>query len=337
MSMKTEIPIFFTIDDSYAPYLGVALQSLVSNASDQYIYHIYIIYDSLSEENKGKLFSVVKGCLEKNDHTGVSNSGENRKKVDVRFVKMADTLQGIADRKENRLRCDYFTLTIYFRLFLADMFPRYDKGIYLDSDIVVPGDISKMYQVDLEDNIIGACRDHSIEDIPELIRYMEGAIGVDRTEYINSGILLLNMKKMREVDLSGHFLRLLHTYHFDCIAPDQDYLNAMCNGQICYLNRTWDVMPNPNQEPAKNPGLIHYNLFDKPWCYDDIQYEEYFWKYAQETVYFDELVKFKQNYSEKQKKDDAQHMDDLIEKSDRLSCAEGTFRKIEKSGVKIKL
>ena len=58
---------------------------------------------------------------------------------------------------ENRLRADYFTPTIFFRLFIPSMFPEYSKGIYLDSDIVVLGDISKLYRVDIENYLLGAC------------------------------------------------------------------------------------------------------------------------------------------------------------------------------------
>jgi len=60
---------------------------------------------------------------------------------------------------------------------------------------------------------------------------MENAIGVDRDKYVNSGIMVMNLKKLREVKLEEHFMHLLNTYHFNCIAPDQDYLNAMCKGQ----------------------------------------------------------------------------------------------------------
>lgn len=70
---------------------------------------------------------------------------------------MTDTVKSITNREENLLRCDFFTLTIYFRLFLAQMFPQYDKGIYLDSDIVVPGDISQLYQTPLTGRA-GHCR-----------------------------------------------------------------------------------------------------------------------------------------------------------------------------------
>ena len=114
----------------------------------------------------------------------------------------------------------------------------------------------------------------------------------------------MNLKEMREEQFTNKFLTLLNKYHFDCIAPAQDYLNAMCNGKILYLDENWDAMPTDGKQPLPNPKLIHYNLFQKPWCYDNIQYEDYFWKYAKQTSYYEQIVEFKNNYSDKQKQSD---------------------------------
>ena len=259
MKEKKQIPIFFTIDDQYAPYLCCAITSIIRNSSRENEYKIYILHDGLNNRNIEKLSKLKCDGF------------------DIIFKEMKDGMEQITDRVENRLRCDYFTLTIYFRLFIADMFPEYDKGIYIDSDVVVPGDISELYNHELGDNFIGASTDNSIQGIPELTKYVEEAVGVKRLEYINSGVLVMNLKKMREENFSKKFLNLLNTYHFDSIAPDQDYLNAMCNGKILYLNEEWDAMPAEGKDELKNPKLIHYNLFQKPWCYDNIQYEKVFW------------------------------------------------------------
>ena len=135
------IPIFFTVDESYAPYLDCAIRSMMENASGAHTYQIIVLHEDLTEESQRKLSANVKPPFR------------------IRFLSMKDKLAGITDRAENRLRCDYFTLTIYFRLFIADLFPEYDKGIYLDSDIVVPGDISRLFRTELGDNIIAACAD----------------------------------------------------------------------------------------------------------------------------------------------------------------------------------
>ena len=317
--MKKEIPIFFTIDDKYAPYVSVAISSIIENASKEYNYKIIIIYQELTNENIEKISRL------QNDN------------FKIEFVYMKDTLDAITDRVENRLRCDYFTLTIYFRLFIPEMFKEYDKGIYIDSDIVVPGDISELYNFELGDNLIGACPDHSVVDIPEIINYMENAIGVNRHEYIKSGVLLMNLKKMREEKFDQRFLELLNKYHFDSIAPDQDYLNAMCNGSILYLDECWDAMPIEGKKELDNPKLIHYNLFSKPWCYDNIPYEDYFWKYAKKSDYYNDIVNFKNTYSDEQKKSDSDCLTVLIKKADTVPNEEITFKKIYESGEKVRV
>ncbi len=317
--IEKEIPIFFTIDNSYAPYLSVAIQSIIENASSKYNYKIFILHQELSQENIKKLKSLEKDRFE------------------IEFRYMKDGLETITDRVENRLRCDYFTLTIYFRLFIPDMFPEYDKGIYIDSDIVVRGDISELYNIELGNNLIGACADKSVVDIPELANYMEEAIGVNRHEYINSGVLLMNLKAMREKKFSNRFLTLLNKYHFDCVAPDQDYLNAMCNGKILYIDNTWDAMPTEGKEPLSNPKLIHYNLFQKPWCYENIQYEDYFWDYAKKSTYYNEIIENKNNYSDEQKQSDGECLERLVSRGGKMAENDITFKKLMEKGEQIRI
>ncbi len=315
------IPIFFTIDNSYAPYLSVAIASLADHASRLYHYRIHIVYQELGRENRERLAALAE-----------------QKHVEIVFTEMVDLLKTVTDREENRLRCDYFTLTIYFRLFLADMFPEYDKGIYLDSDIVVLGDISELYRKKLEEGmVLLACPDDAVRKIPELMKYAEQAVGINRMEYFNSGILVMDMKLMREKRLAGKFLELLDTWHFDSIAPDQDYLNAMCYGRAACLDGCWDVMPAKGGGLFENPKLIHYNLFEKPWCYSNIQYEEYFWEYAKRSVYYPEILEHKRQYGRKQKERDQKSMELLIRKAKRIPDREVTFRKLYEKGVPIRL
>ena len=316
---KAEIPVFFTIDDSYAPYLGVALTSMKENASLEYDYKIIVVEQKLSDVNRRKLQAL--------EEPGFS----------ISFVRMDAVAEKITDREENRLRCDYFTLTIYYRLFIADMFPQYDRAIYIDSDVVIPGDISKLYEINLGECLIGACPDYSISDVPELVQYTGEAVGMETGKYINSGVLLLNLKKMREVKLADHFLGLLDRHHFNCIAPDQDYLNAMCNGKILYLDRKWDAMPVRGREPLKDPQIIHYNLFEKPWCYSGVAYEDIFWSYAKRTAFYEEIREFKENYGEDQRRSDSRCMKLLIEKAHTIPKTEVTFRKIKERGERISL
>ena len=317
--MNREIPIFFTIDDSYAPFLAVALNSAIKNSDPQRNYKAIVLYQDLGADNISRLQSL---------------QTENFK---IELMPIRANMEALDDRMSNRLRCDYFTLTIYFRLFIPSMFPQYDKGIYIDSDVVLTDDIAKLFDIDIGENYIGACNDLSIADIPPLVAYTEKAVGVNAKEYINSGVLLMNLKKMRDDDLEGHFLSLLNKYHFDSIAPDQDYLNAMCNGKIYYLEEKWDTMPNDAKPMLTETSLIHYNLFSKPWCYDGIQYEKQFWNYAQDCGFIDEIREFKASYTEDKKKTDSECLELLVRRGMEIPENDITFKKMNEKGVRIRL
>lgn len=317
--MKPIIPIFFTIDEGYAPWLSVALLSLKENASPDYQYEVHVIYDQVQEATRARFASL---------------NSENFK---ITFIPMHEDLAKIQTwQQSNKLRADYFTLTIFFRIFLPDLFPLYDKAIYLDSDICVLGDISQLYNVNLGDNYLGVVNDYSIANIPELNHYVKDAVGVDKDHYFNSGILLMNFKAMREHHLATRFLELMNKYHFDTIAPDQDYLNALCKGKVVYLDPVWDAMPC-DQEPFSDPKIIHYNLFDKPWCYDDVDYGDYFWEYAKKSPFYDEICAYKKNYSDEQKKKDQQSLRLLVEQGNSIPDKEVTMKKVFESGLEDRL
>lgn len=318
--MKKEIiPVFFAADNGYVPYLSVAIHSLLTNADPKNEYRLVILSQDISIENQGRLKRLEKphGRIE--------------------FVNMQDRINGIADRSSNYLRCDFFTLTIYYRLFIPAMFPEYDKAIYIDSDVVLPGDISELFAYDLGDNLIGACRDESVQTIPELVDYMDNGVGVGHENYINSGVLLMNLKKLRDVQLDQRFLEVLNQYHFDTIAPDQDYINVLCHGNILYLPECWDAMPGQNKPELAAPRLIHYNLFFKPWCYDGIQYSEVFWQYARESGYLTEIEEKKRNYSDAQKEADSECLAKLIRTGAEIAARDFNFRTVFNSGKERRL
>lgn len=317
--MNKQIPIFFSVDDNYAPFLAVAINSAIKNADKTRKYQANILYKDLNKQNISKI-----KALETDNFS-------------INMFPMENSFQMLDDRMSNRLRCDFFTLTIFFRLFIPDLFLQYDKGIYIDCDVVLTEDIGKLFDIDLGDNLIGACRDLSIADIPPLVAYTENAVGIKRGEYINSGVLLMNLKKMRELRFEEHFLNLHKTYQFENLAPDQDYLNAICSGKILYLENEWNTMPNKARPVSKSPRLIHYNLFEKPWCYDGIQYEDVFWSYAEDSGFIDEIRAYKAAYSDEKKESDRKCLELMVKKSTEIPDLDVTFKKMSEKGVKIRL
>lgn len=272
---KPVIPIFYTADDKYAPYLSVSIISLLKNASPDYAYEIFIVYDKMSLKTLTKLktMKILRG-----------------RDVKIHLKPMREVLDFMTERPNTRLNASMFTLTIYYRIFIAQMFPQFEKGIYLDSDTVVTDDISKMFRVPLgKKYLLGAVNDFSIKKNKEFMDYIEKVVGIPRDEYFNSGVLLLNLAEMRRLRFDEHFLYLLVRYDFDTVAPDQDYLNSMCYGRVKLLNKKWDAMPAKGVPPMKSPGIVHYNLYFKPWHYDGIDYEKYFWQYAEESPFWKDI------------------------------------------------
>ena len=300
------IPIFFAVDDGYMPFLAVALESLIDNASRNYYYSIKILYTNINEDNKKKI------------------NKYQRDNVNIEFVDLNYYIEEVKDKLYTR---DYYTKTTYFRLFIANLYPQYNKAIYLDSDIVVKGDISELYNQEMGDNLLAAAPDDVIQTTKVFQDYAEKVVGVaDYRNYFNAGILLMNLDEFRRFKFQEKFLYLLETIKFT-VAQDQDYLNRLCKGKVKIIHKGWDRMPIANDDlPLEQIKIIHYNLADKPWKYDNIRYQEFFWEYAKKTEYYEYICKIKENYTEEQRFKDMQQYKNLKALAQRESDCVGDDR-----------
>lgn len=283
---EKEIPIFFAVDDGYIPFLAVSLQSLIDNSSRENNYIIRVLYTSISEENKNKIKKY------------------ERENVSIEFVNFNKHVEEIKDKLFTR---DYYSKTTYYRLFLPELYPQYDKLLYLDSDIVILSDIADLYNTDLGDNLVGGVPDDVIQTIEVFRNYAEKVVGVaDYRNYFNAGILLMNLDALRKYNFQEKLIYSLTQIKFS-VAQDQDYLNRLCKGRVKILDKAWNRMPvavvqgNPEAK-GEDLKLIHYNLAFKPWHFENTPYEEHFWKYANKTEYIDTILEIKANYTEEDKR-----------------------------------
>lgn len=283
---KKEIPIFFAVDDGYIPFLAVAIQSMVDNASDDNKYLIKVLYTNISVENQKKILKY------------------ERSNVDIEFVDLNYYIKKVQDKLYTR---DYYSKTTYFRLFIPNLYPQYSKVLYLDSDIVILDDIAKLYNTDMGDNLVAAAPDDVIQFNKVFQEYVELVVGVaDYRKYFNAGILVMNLDELRKFKFQEKFIYLLDKIRFS-VAQDQDYLNRLCKGRVKFFDRVWNRMPMPDPKiKASDVKLVHYNLAFKPWHFEDILYKEFFWKYAEETEYFDKIQEIRDNYTEEERFEDLQ-------------------------------
>ena len=258
MAKRKVVRLFFTVDDNYIPYLSITLASIVKHASKKYTYHLIVLHDGLSSKSEKAL-----------------RKFQNNKNIYIWFMNVTAKVQSLSVKLDVR---DYYTITTYYRLFLPDLFPLFNKGLYLDSDIVVLDDIAKLYFQDLGNNLVGAVPDASVQLYSEFSNYVDKVIEMDHTKYFNAGVLLMNFKKLREISFEKRVINLLKKVTFK-VAQDQDLLNYLCKGQVLLLDRRWNVMPLG--EKIEDPYLIHYNLMFKPWNLKNVMYDEHFFAYAE--------------------------------------------------------
>lgn len=301
-----EIPVFFATDDNYIPFLDVALRSLIENASKKYQYRIIILNTGLQKDSMSK----IKDLEDKNF------------KIDFYDI------SAYFDEVKNKLRnVFHFGLATYYRLFIERLFPQYSKVIYLDCDIVVLGDISELYNIDMKGNLLAGSIERFVATTSEFRNYTQTVLGIDCMNYINAGILLMNLEEIRKVEIERQFLEILNKYNFKSIAPDQDYLNFLCKDRILYLPSGWNKTPLASVECEGKLNIVHYALVKKPWQYDDVLYGEYFWQYAEKSPFYREIVLKKQNFTEEDKLKKEKANVEIIALANEISASDNTFYK----------
>ncbi len=301
-----EIPIFFAIDDGYTKFLAVAIQSLIENASKDYKYLIKVLHTNVQKEHMEQ--------IKKYENQNVS----------IEFVDLKYYIEKVKDKLYTR---DYYTNTTYFRLFLPELYPQYDKVLYLDSDIIVLGDISELYNTDMGTNLVAAAPDDIIQTTKVFQDYAELVVGVAKYQhYFNAGVLLMNLDELRKFKFQEKFLYLLEKVKFS-VAQDQDYLNRLCKGRVKLISHDWNVMPYVNEETKpEDIKIVHYNFAYKPWHFEDVTYNEYFWEYAKKTEFYDEILKVRENYTEEQKFKDREAERMLVELATKENTCVGDDR-----------
>ena len=253
-----------------------------------YFLKVYILNTGISEKNKSRIIEIAE---------------ENCNDVDVEYVDVADRMDSLKDKTHLR---DYYTNAIYYRIFIPSLFPQYEKIIYIDCDIVLINDISKLYNVDLDDNIVAAVHEEAMSSFDCFGSYSEEFLGVPRMQYFNSGLLVINTAEYRKETIETKFINLMLSEKFE-VAPDQDYLNVLLKDRVKLVDVGWNKTPIPGKKfPDKLISLIHYKLNFKPWHYKGVRYEEFFWKYAKETPFYDDLIAMRDSYSDKEKQSDEQ-------------------------------
>ena len=298
------VPIFITINSAYASYAAAAIHSLTEHVDSKRYYRVIILHDGLNWANRVRLRNLV-----------TDNVALQFKKM-TRSIHLKAIVAYCMRRRKGA--GDFFSSAVYYyRAFIPWLFPIYNKAVYIDSDTILRGDIGELYGIELGDKVLAAMIDPKVTAIKEFRDYVDNGLGVPHTEYVNSGVQVMDLKKMRKMKYLSTMIELIKKYDADLVAPDQDYLNVILKGKILFLPECWNM--EPREKMPKETKLIHYNLFNKPWHYENVPCEELFWEAAKGTGFLGDLRRQQQAFNKEKQKADHEKVEALIKKAERLS------------------
>lgn len=224
-------------DGHYSVWVGTVMQSILEHTDSRICFHI-LHDETVSEENKRKLKQVA------------------HQKGDVIEFHFIDT--SIFDDVKERLHT--FTVGTMFRLMLPEILPNLNKIIYLDADIFVNIDIKELWDIDTSDVCVAGVKDYWVENYAWNPYPVQKEL-VNRDSYINAGVLILNLTKIRSYcNMKEKTLEYL-IENPESNLFDQDALNVVYRNSIKTIDSKWNTFVGVVREQNReilNRCLFHF-------------------------------------------------------------------------------
>lgn len=262
---QNKISIVVASDNHYAILIAALVKSIELNHKTPEPIDFYIIDDGISSKNKKRIVESVDGSL-----------------IQLKWLQSTSIIP-----KDLSIPVDKssFPLTTYLRIFSPYALPNdVERIIYLDVDTIVLEDISKLWYTDLNSFTIGA-----VIDVGKTVDCAWGGIPNYRelglsaeTKYFNAGIMLIDVVKWKEQDISRKVINALRVHKEHVVLVDQYGLNVVFANQWQELDPRWNWFAT---FPHNDPFLIHF-LDIKPTFKSyrsEENFKEHFYKYLNQT------------------------------------------------------
>jgi lipopolysaccharide biosynthesis glycosyltransferase len=290
-----KIPVVFTADNGYVKPLSTVIASILKNSSPDVSYEFNILTTSITPDNQARITSLA--YLNRNARFNF---------IDVSSCVKNLSLEKYPLKKQPVEMC--------YRLFIEELLKDYTKVIYLDSDVLVLEDLTNLFNIDISNYYAGVVHDEGVEyklknkksrtifykPPIDYKLYFKEKLKKSCLEYFNSGVLLLNLQKMREDDISKKIWKFI-CYESPLEFTEQDSSNAIMEGKVLYLDGKWNMakdahllaskIRNIALENYKKPAIFHYTGKTKPWLLHNGNYGYGFisdwWKYYKLTGFYE--------------------------------------------------
>jgi lipopolysaccharide biosynthesis glycosyltransferase len=283
--MKTQdtIPIVFAANNYYVPYMSVAMQSVMENASLDRNYAFFILHREIDSGNIDLLRKQI----------------ENFPQFSIEFIDVTSHIG-----KYNLFVSRHITVEAYFRLIIPELLSGYQKAIYLDGDMICRIDIAQLFDIDLKEKLLAAVRDvgvawyYSPKKTKEMTAFRSVLLNLKKPdEYFCSALIMFNMELFKKIAPTTKLLELAASREWQI--HDQDVLNVVAEGKTLLLPYHWNLMRTKStkylpehllkefQEADMNPKIIHYKPFLSQFYM--LHFED-FWKYATRTPFLNIII-----------------------------------------------
>lgn len=283
------IPIVFALNDEYALPTFIALESLLKSAKVSTFYHIYYLVPN--EFSTHYIQQIEKLKTKYSNFSFVS-------------INMKDAFKGAY------IRLEHISEQTYYRLLLPELLQEWERCLYLDGDVLVRDDLAMLYSSLCDDNYLAGVKSPGYHLNSS---YKEKAscdkIGIESYDnYVNAGVLVFNLKKMREDKITGKLLNIIKK---NLPSQDQDALNVVCYSKIQQLPLKYNVpvlyrnqqdelkkvfTSEEVEEARREPIIVHFaGGYTKPWKNRNVIYADEWWDIAEVSGYDLEKLKMKES------------------------------------------
>lgn len=231
---------------------------IITGSDDNYVPGVLVLIASAAMHTPGARFAVL----------DMGISAANRARIDALGARLGVELRRleVSQNAFDRLlvKRGHLTRSAFLRLLIPGLFPKEDRAIYMDCDMVVMDDLTPLQRVDLGRNLIAAvaCASPDATEV-EATGHVIGS-------YVNSGLLVMNLTEWRAEDAAAACVALLSDPARPLLNEDQSAINMVARGRILLLEGRYNVYTDPAafkraaDVPAR-PAVLHYVVNNKPW------------------------------------------------------------------------
>lgn len=269
----------FITDQGYLMPTVTAITSLVENLNDLDSCCVHLITVNLSNESQELVNTFTKNYR---------NIIAHHKNSESMFESMENS--------------SHVSTAALFKFLLPEILPTADQVLYLDGDILVNRDLYEYFKdIELGNHYVAAMKDINVmkrKKIPPLEK-----LGAKHQSYFNSGVMLLNLKKMREEKMTEQLIEFKKYKKSSYM--DQDAFNYCFKGNVLFLppkinyltfgfyNFTPTELSSFYQDRSfynmkemhKDIYVYHFASKWKPWSYWLVRYTPLFLQHYKKTPY----------------------------------------------------